>query len=283
MRQKKTAILIICIGSSKTLADARKMITAAARQFPDVKLYAAVYKASQRLIADTKQPGAAASVSGQTGEIPVCDGLAQALDQAVAEGVRILAVQPLYLLYGIAYNGLMDTLKRYRRHFDAVAVGKPLLAGDADLTVTARALIGKMAAYDDGETAVCLMGHGTAAAANDVYAQMQKKFRESGHGNYYIGTLHAEPSLAAVRKALRAAGGYQKVALAPFMVFTGKHAWEDLAGVQPGSWKSVLEREGYQVSCVLEGLAQMPQVQNIYLDHLAAALDAARGQGSVLR
>lgn len=66
--------------------------------------------------------------------------------------------------------------------------------------------------------------------------------------------------------------------LAPLMAFTGKHARQDLAGGQPGSWKSVLEREGYQVVCMLEGLAQIPQVQRIYLDHLETALAGVMGK-----
>ena len=35
------------------------------------------------------------------------------------------------------------------------------------------------AAYDDGETAICFMGHGTEAESNAVYAQMQQGMPES--------------------------------------------------------------------------------------------------------
>ncbi len=249
MKQQKTAILITCIADSKTLMDAGTSITAAAERLSNIKLYTAA-GGSER----------------------------QALDQAVAAGIRVLAVQPLYLLNGFAYNRLMDTLRSYRRHFDALAVGKPLLADDADRKAAALALMETMSASDDGETAICLMGHGTRSAANHVYKDLQAKFRESGHGNYYIGTLHAQPSLDTVRSALCAAGCYKKVVLAPLMAFTGKHARQDLAGGQPGSWKSVLEREGYQVVCMLEGLAQIPQVQRIYLDHLETALAGVMGK-----
>lgn len=281
MKQQKTAILMTWIAGSKSLMDAREMITAAARQFSDVKLYAARRgPVGQTLAAHTGQAEKAAQlVAGQTWNVTIADCLSQALDQAVADGVRVLVVQPLYLLHGLAYDALMDALLPYYRHFEAIAVGKPLLACEADLQATARALLERTAAYDDGGTAICLMGHGTTAAENHIYADLQEKFRESGHRNYYLGTLCAEPSFDTVRKALRAGGYYQKVVLVPFMVFTGKHARQDLAGGQPGSWKSVLEEEGYQVSCVLEGLVQMPQVQKIYLNRLKAAMDVAGKQG----
>ncbi len=59
--------------------------------------------------------------------------------------------------------------------------------------------------YDDGETAICFMGHGTEADSNSIYTKMQETLTAAGHTNYFVGTVEATPSLddviAAVRKA----------------------------------------------------------------------------------
>ena len=35
--------------------------------------------------------------------------------------------------------------------------------------------------YDDGETAICFMGHGTEAESNQVYTKMQETLKAAGH------------------------------------------------------------------------------------------------------
>ena len=55
------------------------------------------------------------------------------------------------------------------------------------------------------------------------------------------------------------------------MVGAGDHAKNDLAGDEPDSWKSMLEAEGYQVSCVLRGLGENPGVRALFAAHAEAA------------
>lgn len=270
-----TAILMICMTGSKTPPDALYAITyAAARRFPDFKRYITVTGQGGKCLAavDGQYAKLASANTGRDSMGLVFSSLTQALAQAAADGMRKLAVQPMYLLDGSVYSSLLDTLSPYHEQFESIIVGKPLLACDTDRKAAVKALMEKTAAYNDGETAVCFMGHGTKAAANSVYEDMQEQFWKCGYKNYYIGTLHAEPSLDTIIKALRA-GGYKKVVLAPFMIVAGTHARRDLAGKEPDSWKSILEREGYQVTCILEGFAQMPQFQKVYLSHLEKTLE----------
>ena len=65
--------------------------------------------------------------------------------------------------------------------------------------------------YDDGETAICFMGHGTEADSNSIYTKMQETLA-AGHDNYFVGTVEATPSLDDVIAAVKA-GGYKKVVL----------------------------------------------------------------------
>ena len=66
---------------------------------------------------------------------------------------------------------------------------------------------------------------------------------------------------------------YTRVVLEPLMVVAGDHANNDMAGDEDDSWKSVLTAKGYEVECILEGLGQKPAVQEIYADHVKAAVD----------
>ena len=74
-------------------------------------------------------------------------------------------------------------------------MGEPLLTSDEDFAAVMQAIVEATAEYDDGETAICFMGHGTEAESNGVYAKMQQLLTDGGHTNYFIGTVEAEPSL----------------------------------------------------------------------------------------
>jgi sirohydrochlorin cobaltochelatase len=61
----------------------------------------------------------------------------------------------------------------------------------------------------------------------------------------------------------------------PLMVVAGDHANNDMAGDEEDSWKSQFEAEGYSVECVLEGLGQQPEIQQMYVEHLQKFVESA--------
>lgn len=202
------------------------------------------------------------------------DNVTEALDRAEADGIRELVVQPTHLMDGYEYTDLVEELSDYVDRFDRILLGTPLLTSDADYDAVIAAITEHTASYDDGETAVCFMGHGTEADSNAVYASLQEKLTAAGYENYYIGTVEAEPSLEDVIAALQEKGTYTRVILEPLMVVAGDHANNDMAGGEEDSWKTVLENEGYEVECVLEGLGQIPAIQELYVEHVQDAIDA---------
>lgn len=202
------------------------------------------------------------------------DNIEEALDRAVADGVKELIVQPTHLMNGFEYNDLAKALTDYVDKFDKIILSEPLLMSDSDFDGVIKAITDKTASYDDGETAICFMGHGTEAESNGVYAALQSKLTEAGYENYYVGTVEAEPSLEDVVAALNAKGTYKKVVLEPLMVVAGDHANNDMAGTEEDSWKTVLEQEGYEVECIIEGLGQIPAVADIYVEHVQKAMEA---------
>ena len=62
----------------------------------------------------------------------------------------------------------------------------------------------------------------------------------------------------------------------PFMSVAGEHARKDMAGEGPGSFKSILERESYEVLAVLKGTAEYPEILGIWMDHLRLAMTQLR-------
>lgn len=77
----------------------------------------------------------------------------------------------------------------------------------------------------------------------------------------------------AVIDAVKAAG-YTKVVLRPLMVVAGDHAWNDMAGEDPDSWKSLFTAAGFAVETQMTGLGSVPGVQQLYVDHTGAAMAA---------
>ena len=63
----------------------------------------------------------------------------------------------------------------------------------------------------------------------------------------------------------------EKVYLMPLMVVAGDHAVNDMAGSHKTSWKSVFEKEGYEVECILKGLGEMEEIRDIYVRHALRA------------
>ena len=203
----------------------------------------------------------------------VIDNVTQALDRAVDNGVKTLVVQPTHLMNGFEYTDLVDELATYADAFEAIAVGEPLLTTDEDFAAVADAIVEATAAYDDGETAICFMGHGTEADSNGVYAKMQTVLTDKGCANYFVGTVEATPSVEDVL-ALVQAGNYKKVVLRPLMIVAGDHANNDMAGDDKDSWKSIFEAAGFEVTCVVEGLGQLEAVQNLFVQHAQTAVDS---------
>ena len=211
----------------------------------------------------------------------IIDNVTEALDRAVADGVKNLVVAPTHLMSGYEYTDLKDELEKYKESFDSLTLSDPLLTADEDYTAVAKAIMNKTAAYDDGKTAIVFMGHGTEADSNSDYAKMQETLQGiDGAENYYIGTVEASPSVEDVMNAI-AGKDYDHVVLEPLMVVAGDHANNDMAGDEEDSWKSLFEKEGYKVSCILDGLGQVSDIQQIYVQHVKDAIGAGSADDQV--
>lgn len=201
------------------------------------------------------------------------DNVEEALNRAADNGVKTLVIQPTHLMNGLEYTDLVNEVGEFSDAFEQVAVGEPLLTSDEDFQAVIQAITEDTAEYDDGETAICFMGHGTEAESNQVYTKLQELLTAAGHENYFVGTVEAEPALEDVLAVVKE-GNYKKVVLQPLMVVAGDHANNDMAGDEDGSWKKAFEAEGYEVTCVLKGLGEIEAIQELFAEHAKAAAES---------
>lgn len=200
------------------------------------------------------------------------DNVKEALDRAANNGVKTLIVQPTHLMNGFEYTDLENELSDYADAFEKIVLGKPVLTSDQDYQDMMKAITEETSKYDDGETAICFMGHGTEADSNEVYGKMQTLLTENGFGDYYVGTVEASPTLEDVIAKVKE-GDYKRVVLRPLMIVAGDHANNDMAGDEEDSWKSRFEKEGYTVVCEVKGLGEVAGVQEILVRHAQDAID----------
>lgn len=203
------------------------------------------------------------------------DNVGEALERAEKNGVKTLVIQPTHLMNGLEYHDVVDEVAQYSDAFEKVAIGEPLLTSDEDFKEVMKAITEATAQYDDGETAICFMGHGTEADSNQIYAKMQQMLTDAGYKNYYVGTVEATPSLDDVLAEVKK-GNYKKAVLEPLMIVAGDHANNDMAGDDEGSWKTAFEGAGYEVTCLVHGLGEMEPIQQLFVKHAQAAIDSLK-------
>ena len=226
------------------------------------------------------------------------DNMTQALDRAVANGVKNLVVQPTHLMHGAEYDEMCATIDEYRDQFESVSIAEPLLGEvgsdatviNADKEVVAKAITAaaveasgfdSLEAAKEAGAAFVFMGHGTAHVAKVSYSQMSAQMQNLGYENVFIGTVEGEPeetSCESVIEAVKAAG-YTNVILRPLMVVAGDHANNDMAGADDDSWLSQFNAADCfeSVDTQIAGLGEIGDIQKLYVDHAGAAIDSLNG------
>ena len=222
------------------------------------------------------------------------DNMDQALDRAVANGVKTLVVQPTHLMHGAEYDELVEALNKYKGKIANIVIAEPLLGEvgsdakviNSDKEAVARAVVaaavaeagfGSIEEMDQAGAALVLMGHGTSHTAKVSYSQMQTQMDQLGYSNVFIGTVEGEPEETACEEVIEAVAkaGYKTVYLRPLMVVAGDHANNDMADPEDeGSWLSMFtdSKKFDNVICQIAGLGRIPAIQQLYVNHTGAVI-----------
>ena len=226
------------------------------------------------------------------------DNMTQALDRAVANGVKNLVVQPTHLMHGAEYDEMCEAIEAYKDQFESVSIAEPMLGEvgsdatviNADKEAVAKAITAaavseagfeSLEAAKDAGTAFVFMGHGTSHTAKISYSQMQTTMQTLGYDNVFIGTVEGEPEETACENVIEAvkAAGYTKVVLRPLMVVAGDHANNDMVGADDDSWLSPFKASGAfeEVDTQIAGLGEISDIQQLYIAHTKAAIESLNG------
>ncbi|MCT4663551.1 MAG: sirohydrochlorin cobaltochelatase [Tissierellales bacterium] len=205
----------------------------------------------------------------------------EAMEEFKKEGYTDIIVQPLHIMNGAEYDELVEESTPYAESFNTFEVASPLLTSVEDYKNVAKALESQLPERKEGE-AVVFMGHGTHHFANSTYPAMDYVFHDLGYENVFVGTVEGYPSIEEVKKRLEE-NKVKKVTLMPFMLVAGDHAKNDMAGEEEDSWKSILEKAGYEVEIYLHGLGENEGIRNIYASHTQNEIDQLLAEAAELK
>ena len=189
-----------------------------------------------------------------------------------AEGFTRVIVQSTTLLEGAEMESLQRDVASVTPFFSDIRVGTPLLYDVADCQRVVDILAARHvdAASEKQKAHVVLVGHGTYTPATATYSQIDYMCTAQGHPLFHVATIEGYPTFETMLARLKASKA-RKVTLVPLLFVAGDHATNDIAV----DWREALEAEGLQVDCRLEGLGEIPEIQDIYIEHIRHSLDHA--------
>lgn len=191
----------------------------------------------------------------------------EALENIEQAGIDDLLVQPTHLTDGIENKRLREMLES--SGIRTVRLGRPLLSVGKDLTEAAKALASIFSEVGDDEAAA-FMGHGSPDKENTIYLELERAVRDMGRENIFIATVEGRPGIEHIKEEL-SSRDVSRVWLAPLMLVAGDHAVNDLAGPDEASWKSEIEKHGYETVPYLHGLGESEEIRKIYIEHAQEA------------
>lgn len=192
-----------------------------------------------------------------------------------SEGYTHVIVQSTNIIDGVEMESLRRDMVSVQPFFKEIRIGTPLLYSTEDAEKVVDILGNRLDATAQGKKTsnkkstehFVLVGHGTYTPSTAIYSQMDYMLKAKGLANFHVGTIEGYPSFETMLAQLKA-GKTKQVTLVPFMFVAGDHAKNDIAG----EWKEALEKEGYAVNVRMEGMGQIPEIQEIFIDHIHFSL-----------
>ena len=174
------------------------------------------------------------------------------------EEIRILTVQ---VVGGTEFEKLKAIADTYSGQV-RISLDSPLLAGPK-IDFVADMLVEEAASFK--EEVIVYVGHGTHGRdprGPAAYRKLQELIHDRGNGNTFIGELQTgiEPVIRELSEK-----AFRRIRLCSLMMVSGHHWIEDVAGENDDSWKNVLARAGYEVTCVRTGLLERKEVREILI------------------
>lgn len=197
------------------------------------------------------------------------DSVHKALLRLSFEGFTHIAIQPLQTIAGCEHENvreaMLEAMKKRKKL--RCSLGKPLMHKGQKLESVAQALLSHLPQERLPGENVIFMGHGARHKAGEIYADLARAVSALDR-HVHIGTMHSICALDLIIPQLNAG----LVWLLPLLSTVGQHALRDMAGKDPASWRSRIERAGHECRPLLRGMTDSPALCEIWLQNLAAAM-----------
>ena len=174
------------------------------------------------------------------------------------DGFTHIVVQSTNIIEGAEMESLRRDVATVFPFFAEIRVGNPLLYSVEDCEV----LVAVLESRKPEKGSTVFVGHGTYTPANATYSQIDYMMKARGNKDFHVGTVECYPTMETVLAQLKANKAKQ-ITLVPLMFVAGDHAQNDIAG----DWKESLEAAGLKVDVRMEGLGQIPEVQDLFIEH----------------
>lgn len=191
------------------------------------------------------------------------DSPTDALLRLYLEGYRRVIVQPTLLLDGTEMAELRRQVEGIRSLFGEITLSTPLLYTLEDFSALIPALT---ASAPKSKGGIVLVGHGNPYSSTGTYCMLEDMLREAGHDRFFVSTIEGYPTASSTLRWLKKAK-LKSVTLVPLLLVCGNHTLQDVNG----EFRHTLEEAGIEVDILLRGLAEVPEVRQLYLNKVTEA------------
>jgi len=202
----------------------------------------------------------------------------EALAELKKDGYTRVALASLDVIPGMEYNYDAAVYNLYKDNFKKMTLGTSLMywmgqENQTDQVIETLKAVQSQFPKLGKEDGLLIMAHGTPDPSNAYYSVIQDRIHTLGMKNVFIYTVEGTPNLEQVIPQLKL-HGIKHVTLMPFMMVAGDHANNDMAGAEPESHKSILEKEGFKVDTYIHGLGENPNIRNLFVERANESWDA---------
>ena len=202
----------------------------------------------------------------------------EALAELKKDGYTRVALASLDVIPGMEYNYDAAVYNLYKDNFKKMTLGTSLMywmgqENQTDQVIETLKAVQSQFPKLGKEDALLIMAHGTPDPSNAYYSVIQDRIHTLGMKNVFVYTVEGTPNLEQVIPQLKL-HGIKHVTLMPFMMVAGDHANNDMAGNEPDSHKSILEKEGFKVDTYIHGLGENPNIRNLFVERANESWDA---------
>jgi sirohydrochlorin cobaltochelatase len=194
-----------------------------------------------------------------------------ALGKLLDDDYTHIVAASFHTLPGAEFHDLYRDVAAFRQmsgmYGRKILVSRPLLSSRERMEEVIEALQNNIPKERKPEDLVVLMGHGSEHHPGDAVYAALNYWAQQDDPNLMVGTVEGNPNLDDVMAWVKEKGG-KKVYLMPFMLVAGDHARNDMCGDEEDSWKSTLEKAGHEVTCILTGTGEMPDMVDIFIKNI---------------